>query len=257
MDKATTARCFAKVEYQTGFENNFSTEAVKGALPIGMNSPQQCPYGLYAEQLSGTSFTQPRRSNFRTWYYRMQPSVTHNPFKHCDAEKFQYIDNHFECKKSYVINPNQHRWNPMELPKADDNITWVEGLVAHVGTGAPLNKSGICIYQYRCNKSMDHQAFYSSDGDFLIVPQLGTLYVITENGKLIIPPKHILIVPRGIKFAIQVTEACRGYAVEVFDGHFQLPDLGPIGSNCLANGRDFEAPVAFYEERAGEYTVGL
>lgn len=102
---------------------------------------------------------------------------------------------------------------------------------------------------------MDHQAFYSSDGDFLVVPQVGTLYIITENGKLEVPPKYIAVLPRGIKFAVQVTEASRGYAVECFDGHFQLPDLGPIGANGLATQRDFEAPVAYYEERMGEYTI--
>ena len=71
-------RSFEHLKYQPGFENHFSTESVEGALPIGRNSPQVCAHGLYAEQLSGTSFTQPRRLNFRTWYYRMQPSVTHS-----------------------------------------------------------------------------------------------------------------------------------------------------------------------------------
>jgi len=47
----------APLAYLTGFNNEFATEALPGALPVGRNSPQKCPYGLYAEQLSGTAFT--------------------------------------------------------------------------------------------------------------------------------------------------------------------------------------------------------
>lgn len=255
MEKSTSSRSFENLTYQTGFENHFSSESVAGALPIGRNSPQKCAFGLYAEQISGTSFTQSRRTNFRSWYYRMQPSVTHRPFEPSDKEKFKYIDNKFEDSSSYELNPNQHRWSPIALPDASENITFVEGLVAHVGTGSPVNKSGICIYHYRCNKSMTNEAFYDSDGDFLIVPQTGTLNIVTENGLLKVPPKFICIIPRGIKFAVEVNEASRGYVCEIFDGHYQLPDLGPIGSNGLANTRDFEAPVAWSETVKAEFKV--
>ena len=46
-------------QYQVGFGNTFSTEDSRcpGALPKGQNNPQKCPYGTYAEQLSGTAFT--------------------------------------------------------------------------------------------------------------------------------------------------------------------------------------------------------
>lgn len=165
------------------------------------------------------------------------------------------MDNKFDCPKSYVLNPNQHRWMPIALPTAEEKITWVEGLVAHVGIGSPVNKSGMCIYQYRCNASMHNQAFYNSDGDFLVIPQIGTLHVATEFGKLVVPPKHVLIIPRGIKFAVEVTEASRGYVGEIFDGHFQLPDLGPIGANGLATQRDFEAPVAWFEQVKQQFTL--
>lgn len=241
---------------QPGFENHFSSEAVKGALPLGRNAPQQCPHGLYAEQISGTSFTQPRRSNFRSWYYRILPSVTHRPFVACDAQKFKYIDNEFENDESFYVDPNQHRWAPVELPKDGENLTWLEGLVCHVGMGSAIGRSGFAAYQYRCNKSMVNQAFSNSDGDLLIVPQQGNLRIVTENGRLEVPPKYVAILPRGIRFAVEVTETSRGYVAEIFDGHFQLPDLGPIGSNGLANTRDFEAPTAWYEEYSGDFMVG-
>ena len=238
-----------------GFENHFSTEAVKGALPIGRNAPQVCPHGLYAEQISGTSFTQPRRANFRSWYYRILPSVTHKPFEPCDPEKFKYIDNNFDDDECFQIDPNQHRWRPVELPAEGTSLTWLEGLICHIGMGSAIGKSGFAAYQYRCNKSMTNQAFCNSDGDMLIVPQHGTLRIVSENGLLEVPPKHVAILPRGIRFAIEVSEACRGYVAEIFDGHFILPDLGPIGANGLANTRDFEAPTAWYEEYKGEFTV--
>ena len=71
--------------YMPGFGNDFETEALPGALPQGMNSPQKCEYGLYAEQLSGTAFTAPRGQNERTWCYRIRPSVKH-------TSKFASID---------------------------------------------------------------------------------------------------------------------------------------------------------------------
>lgn len=181
--------------------------------------------------------------------------MTHEPFKPCDQEKFKYIDNKFDCPKSYVLNPNQHRWNPIPLPTTEESLTWIEGLVSHVGIGSPANKSGMCIYQYRCNKSMHNQAFYNSDGDLLIIPQIGTLNVITEFGKLQVPPKYILIMPRGVKFSVEVTQESRGYVGEIFDGHFQLPDLGPIGANGLATQRDFEAPIASFEQVNSQFVI--
>ena len=249
-------RTYENLKYQHGYENHFETEAVAGSLPVGRNSPQKCAHGLYAEQISGTSFTQPRRNNFKTWYYRIQPSVTHKPFKPCAGDKFKYIDNKFSDPNHFIVDPNQHRWRPLELPGEKDSITWIEGLVTHIGIGCPLSKSGFASYQYRCNKSMGHTAFYDSDGDLLIVPQVGTLHITTENGKLTVPPRQIAVIPRGIKFSVDVTEASRGYVAEVFDGHFVLPDLGPIGANGLAANRDFEAPVAAFEEYKGEFTVG-
>ncbi len=181
--------------------------------------------------------------------------MTHKPYTKCT--QFEYIDNKFTDDTRYEIDPNQHRWKPIPLPEETQQLTWIEGLVSHIGIGCPLNKSGFAGYQYRCNKSMTREAFYNSDGDLLIVPQQGTLYVVTENGNLVVPPKFICVIPRGIKFAVEVKEACRGYVAEIFDGHFQLPDLGPIGANGLANNRDFQAPLAAYERIKEEFTVCL
>ena len=65
------------LSYQSGFGNQFVSEARPGALPVGRNSPQQAPMGLYAELLSGAAFTAPREQNRRTWLYRIQPSAMH------------------------------------------------------------------------------------------------------------------------------------------------------------------------------------
>lgn len=92
-------------------------------------------------------------------------------------------------------------------------------------------------------------AFYSADGDFLIVLQHGVLDIQTELGHILVRPNEICVIPRGIRYRVKLPEGpVRGYILELYSGHFQLPELGPIGSNCLANARDFQAPVAAYTE---------
>ena len=73
------------------------------------------------------------------------------------------------------------------------------------------------------------QAFYSSDGDLLIVPQQGTLHITTEFGLLCVEPQEIIVIQQGMRFSVAVSMESRGYILEVYDAHFKLPDLGPIG----------------------------
>ena len=100
-------------------------------------------------------------------------------------------------------------------------------------------------------------AFYSADGDFLIVLQHGILDIQTELGKILVRPNEICVIPRGIRYRVTLPEGpVRGYILELYQGHFHLPELGPIGSNCLANSRDFQAPIAYFDEDTkNEYTL--
>lgn len=125
------------------------------------------------------------------------------------------------------------------------------------GAGDPSIKQGIAIYLYAANQSMTTESFFNSDGDMLIVPWEGEHFVTTEFGKLTVRPREILVVPRGVKFSVELKTPIRGYVCEVFKGHFKLPDLGPIGANGLANPRDFQIPVAFYENTETEHTVSI
>eukprot|EP01098_Paradermamoeba_levis_P016930 TRINITY_DN942_c0_g1_i1.p1 TRINITY_DN942_c0_g1~~TRINITY_DN942_c0_g1_i1.p1 ORF type:complete len:431 (-),score=97.56 TRINITY_DN942_c0_g1_i1:139-1431(-) len=234
-----------KYQYQPGFGNHFSTEAVAGALPIGCNSPQQCPHGLYAEQLSGAAFTVPRANQQRSWLYRIRPSVVHKPFTKTSSG---LLDNN-----PSVVDPDQTRWKPFPIPENPQDF--VEGLVTVAGAGDPSSKSGLAIHIYLANKSMQDKCLYNSDGDFLIVPQQGKLELQTEFGWLEVPPGEIAVVQRGIKFAVHVEGPSRGYILEVFNGHFKIPDLGPIGANGLANPRDFLSPVAAFEDKASKFTL--
>lgn len=147
------------------------------------------------------------------------------------------------------------RWKPITLPTED--TTFIEGIVTVGGIGSPSTKDGICIYQYRCNKSMNNQVFCNSDGEMLIVPQTGTLNIATECGLLTVPPTSIAVLPRGLRFSVDITEASRGWICEIYKGRFRIPDLGPIGANGLANPRDFEGPTAWYEEREEDFTVSF
>jgi len=239
--------------YQSGFGNEFASEDPRcpGALPEGQNNPQVCPYGLYAEQLSGTAFTVPRKNNARSWLYRIRPSACHQPFEpHKDANPL--VNYNFD---EQTPNPNQMRWKPFDIPA--EPTDFVQGLRTVAGAGDPRTRHGAAIHVYVCNTSMKDCAFYNADGDFLIVPQQGTLDITTEMGKLKVSPNEIAVIPSGIRYSVAVSGKSRGYICEVFDGHFELPNLGPIGANGLANPRDFLYPVACYEDRDEDLTFRI
>ncbi|MCL4185254.1 MAG: homogentisate 1,2-dioxygenase [Burkholderiaceae bacterium] len=244
--------------YQTGFGNEFSSEALPGALPIGRNSPQRCPYGLYAEQLSGSAFTAPRSALRRTWMYRIRPGATHGAFRRIDDG---LLTNDFA---GIETPPSQLRWDPPAPPAAGESLDFVQGLMTMAGHGDPAAMAGCAIHMYRANASMHRRFFYDADGELLIVPQLGRLRIATELGVLEIEPQEIAVIPRGMRFRVELPDlksaggaldAARGYVCENFGAPFRLPDLGVIGSNGLANPRDFMAPVAAYEDVDGDFEL--
>jgi len=228
-------------EYLSGFGSEFSSEALPGALPEGQNSPQVCPYGTVAEQLSGSAFTVPRSHNLRSWLYRVRPSAVHLPFTSSPSKTLDYD------YKTAPPNPNQLRWHPFPLPTSP--TTWLEGLHTLAGAGDPCLRRGLSVLVYCCNAPMRDTATYNADGDYLIVPQEGVLDVTTEFGRMRVEPGEICVVQQGMRFAVGVTGPSRGYVLEVFGGHFVLPDLGPIGANGLAAPRHFLTPKAWYEDR--------
>ena len=233
----------ADLRYLSGFGNEFATEALQGALPKGQNSPQRVAYGLYAEQLSGTPFTMPRLLNRRSWLYRIRPSVTHEPFRAYD-QGAQLLDG----------TPNQLRWDP--FPFSETPLDFIDGLMKICGNGGPETTSGIAVYVYAANKPMDRRVFYDADGELLIVPQQGTLKLVTELGIVDCAPGEIAVIPRGVKMRVELPEReARGYVCENFGALLRPPDLGPIGANGLANSRDFLTPVAAYEDRDGDYEI--
>jgi homogentisate 1,2-dioxygenase len=234
--------------YMSGFGNEFSTEALRGALPKGRNSPQRVSYGLYAEQLSGTAFTAPRHANRRSWLYRIRPAVLHRPFELLKETRFH---NRFD---ETPATPNQLRWQPFPLPESSTDF--VDGLFTMAGNGSPEIQAGCGVHQYFANESMEGRFFYDADGELLIVPQLGRLRLVTELGVLEVEPQEVAVVPRGVRFRVELLDGeARGYMAENFGAVLRLPDLGPIGANGLANPRDFLTPVAAYEDVEGEFEL--
>jgi len=234
--------------YQSGFGNEFATEAVAGALPVGQNSPQRVAHGLYAEQISGTAFTAPRHANRRTWTYRIRPGAMHEPFREADNRA---IVSRFDEPPA---PPNQMRWDPLPMPETPTDF--VDGLVTMAGNGNPMMSGGFAIHLYAANRAMTDRFFYDADGELLIVPQLGRLDLLTELGRVDVSPGEIAVIPRGVRFRVELPDgSARGYVCENYGAHLRLPDLGVIGSNGLANPRDFLTPTAWFEDREGRFEL--
>ncbi|HEY8592635.1 MAG TPA: homogentisate 1,2-dioxygenase [Sphingomicrobium sp.] len=229
------------LDYLTGFGGHFETEAVAGALPKGRNSPQRPPFGLYAEQLSGTAFTAPRHENRRSWLYRMRPTADHRPFQRYEGTPLFAPGTIKE-----PVAPNRLRWSaPDDLPAGKD---FVDGLVTMLVSRPPHELSGVALHLYRADRSMERRVFSDADAEMLIIPQSGTLHIFTELGRMDVAPGSVCVIPRGVRFRVDVDGPSRGYVAENHGALFRLPELGPIGSNGLANARDFETPVAAFED---------
>jgi homogentisate 1,2-dioxygenase len=229
------------LRYQSGFGNEFASEAAPGTLPVGRNSPQKVARGLYAELISGTAFTAPRADNRRTWMYRRRPSVQCGAF-----EALPHAHLKTGAQGGVATPPNPLRWHPVAIPDAP--LDFVDGLRTIAVNGDADMQTGMAAHLYLANRSMDDRAFVNADGEMLLVPQQGALTVTTELGVLHVAPGEIALLPRGLAFSVAVDGPSRGYVCENYGAHFRLPELGPIGSNGLANPRDFLAPVAAFDD---------
>ncbi|HEY6834600.1 MAG TPA: homogentisate 1,2-dioxygenase [Pseudolabrys sp.] len=230
--------------YMSGFGNGFETEALPGALPIGRNSPQRCPYGLFAEQLSGSPFTAPRQTNERTWLYRIRPSVANwGEFTALEAEHWLSAPS---PEATIPISPA--RWSPVPMPEKP--LNFVHGVHTMTTAGDVFAQSGMAAHLYFVNRSMVDEYLYNADGEMLILPQEGGLKLCTEFGVIDVTPGEMAVIPRGVKMRVELLGGpSRGYICENYGGAFALPERGPIGANCLANPRDFMVPQAAYEDR--------
>lgn len=249
MGKNQNVSSKSSLVYQSGFGNEFASEGLPGSLPVGQNSPQRVPHGLYAEVISGTAFTAPRAENQRTWLYKIRPSAMHAPFKRIDnglvrSGPFDEVE----------TPPNRLRWDPLPIGAAPADF--IDGLATLAGSGDAAAQAGIAIHIYRATRSMTDRYFVNGDGEMMLVPQQGELLVFAETGRLSVVPGEICVIPRGMKFKVELPAGpARGYVCENYGAQFRLPELGPIGSNGLANARDFLAPVAAWEDRDGKCEV--
>ena len=234
----------SELGYQSGFGNTFSSEAVKGALPVGRNSPQRPPHGLYTEGISGTAFTAPRSENRSTWMYRKQPSAMHGRYDRLEHRLWRsgpFTD--------LEPTPDRLRWDSFSIPS--EPTDFLEGVATLAGSGSPDMQAGIAVHIYAANRSMKNRVLYDADGELMFVPQEGAVRIFSELGMLDVAPGEIAVVPRGIKFRVEIGRPVRGYLCENYGAAFRLPELGPIGSQGLAQERDFLAPVAACDEPSG------
>ncbi|MEU2388652.1 homogentisate 1,2-dioxygenase [Streptomyces sp. NPDC012461] len=247
-DREAARKAAEGLAHLSGFGNEHCSEAVPGALPEGRNSPQRAPLGLYAEQLSGSAFTEPRAGNRRSWLYRIRPSAAHPAFTRTSNGALRTAP-----FNQTVPDPNRLRWDP--LPEPREGTDFLAGLWTLGGNGDVTQRAGMAVHLYHATASMD-RVFSDADGELLIVPELGGLLLRTEFGLLHVEPGHIALIPRGVRFRVELLdETARGYVCENYGAPFVLPELGPIGANGLANARDFRAPVAAYEDVEGPVEV--
>ncbi|WP_371170900.1 homogentisate 1,2-dioxygenase [Aliiroseovarius sp. 2305UL8-7] len=239
-----------EMHYMPGWANDFETEALPGALPQGMNSPQKCEYGLYGEQLSGTAFTADPPE--RTWTYRIRPSVKH-------SARYTKIDMPYwksaPCVGPDVISLGQYRWNPVPTT---EGLNWITGMRTMTTAGDVNTQVGMATHIYLVTESMVDDYFFSADSELLVVPQEGRLRFYTELGVIDLGPQEIGIIPRGLVYRVELLEGpARGFVCENYGQKFEMPGRGPIGANCMANPRDFKAPVAAFEDREVPSTITI
>src|SRR6185295_16250979 len=130
---------------------------VDGALPAARNSPQKVPFGLYAEQLSGTAFTAPRSENRRSWLYRLRPTACHTRFEpYARASLVRHAPFH-----ETPPTPNRLRWSPLAIPS--EATDFVDGLVTLAGNDV------MATHLYAANRSMERRVFTNADGELRIV----------------------------------------------------------------------------------------
>lgn len=241
------------LEYMTGFGNTFETESLPEALPKGQNSPQRCAYGLYAEQVSGSPFTAPRATNERTWLYRIRPSVRHmSDYQPTPKKLWRSAPTPHEGE----LPVGQRRWDPVEIPEEPTNF--VDGVRTVTTAGDVTGQTGMASHLYLANDWDEREYVLNADGEMMFVPQQGEIRLATEMGIMDVEPGEIAVVPRGVVFRFELVDGpARGYLCENYGGKLTLPDRGPIGANCLANGRDFKTPVAAFEDIEEECHIHL
>ncbi|HKU93933.1 MAG TPA: homogentisate 1,2-dioxygenase [Vineibacter sp.] len=247
--RTAAASSTTTLAYQTGFGNEFATEALPGALPVGRNSPQKPAHGLYTELLSGTSFLAPRAVNRRSWFYRIRPSAKNAPFRPYAAHLWRSGP-----VEEVPVPADRLRWNRFAMPKPGTDF--IDGLATLAVNGDAGMQAGIAVHVYRADASMTDRFFANHDGEMLFVPQTGRLRLASEMGVLEAKPGEIAVLPRGVRCRIELPDGpSYGFVGENYGMHLRLPDLGPLGSNGLANPRDFETPVAAYEDRTGDFEM--
>lgn len=235
--------------YLSGFHQFLSSEAIAGTLPKRQFSPQHCPHGLYAEQISGSAFTAPRHEHKKTWVYRILPSVKHSP----NFKAYQHSNSHFQAQAA-LAPPTAMRWNP--LPTASSATDFVDSWYSMAMQGSPLSHQGGAIHHYSITASMTERFFYNADGELLFIPWQGELLIHTELGPLHLSSGEILVIPRGLCFRVELlTESASGYLCENWGLDLRLPDRGPIGANGLAEERHFLSPSAQFEQRIGAFEL--
>lgn len=241
--------------YQVGFGNRFASEAIPGTLPRACNTPQRCKYDLVSEQINGTPFVSPRASLLNAWFYRIRPSVVHGKLKPLPRNP-DLEANFSPSNENVTFTPQDMGWDAFSIPESSNSIDFIQGWKTISGHGDPASKEGLAVHVYTANASMNNKAFCNNDGDILIIPQEGRLEIQTEFGRMMVLSGELVVIQAGMRFTVALPDGtARGYIQEIFGSHYELPELGPVGSNGMAMSRDFETPVASFDIDQSKWEV--
>lgn len=248
-------------EYLSGFGNEFESEVIPGALPVGQNAPQLCAYGLYAEQITGSSFAASRANMMRSFLYRRRPAAVHTSLEQIEGNS-TITASFLPTDSSLHLAPSQLSWRAFTIPgKNNPDVDFIQGIHTLGSSGHPNLREGIAYHIYAFNSGMPNKAFANIDGDLLICTQEGHLDITTEFGHIYLQPSGLCVIQRGLRFKVDIVgehspEGARGYIIETWGTKWELPELGPLGGYGLANSRDFLYPTAAVDTTStGSWTV--
>lgn len=233
LDKDLPTRAFA-FDPLAGSRGELASEARAGALGRGDDASGG---GLHVEDVGLGAVV---RGEARSRLYRLRPSPC---LEYRPARLGQWRSPPF----GEPASPNRLCWGALPFP--DGSADFLDGMVTIGGAGDIALRLGVSIHIYRANRSMTDRYFFNADGELLVAPQQGDLAIRTEFGDLRVGPMQFAVIPRGVRFSVDLLDGpVRGFVCENYGAPLRPSSSSPAeGLEAIA----LQAPKAAFEDRPG------